>query len=93
MKQLVQIMTVLLMILGISLQARAWIESSPMEKAYTFKFHLANDSFEYSQKAPSYEEAYEKAAQACFNHFKAGRRVSEDRGLDIIDICANPRST
>ena len=52
---------------------------------------MNNESYEYTQKAKTYEDAYSKAAQACFTHFKAGRRVSEDQGLDIIDICANPR--
>lgn len=72
--------------------AQAWISSNPTEKPYNFKFHMKKDSFTYSQKAGSYEEAFEKAAQACYSHFKGGRHLSEDRGLDIIDVCANPRT-
>lgn len=70
----------------------AWIEKAPQQKSYSFKFKLKSDNFDYSRTAASYEEAYEAAAQACFNHFKGQGRLSEEKGLDIIDVCANPRS-
>lgn len=70
----------------------AWSETAPAQKDYAFKFKMKAGTFEYSRKAPSYEEAYESAAQACFKHFKGGRHISEDQGLDIIDVCANPRA-
>lgn len=76
-----------------SIQASAWVSSDPIQKPYSFKFKMEKQTFEYSQKAPTYEEAFEKAAQACYRHFKNGERLTEDRGLDIIDVCANPRST
>ena len=61
-------------------------------KPYDFKFKMKSEVYEYSTAADSYESAFEKAAQACFNHFKGGRRVSQDVGLDIIDVCANPKN-
>lgn len=70
----------------------AWTATSTKEKQYTFNFKMKDGSFKYEGTAPSYEEAFEVAAQACFKYFKAGRHVSEDRGLDIIDACANPKS-
>lgn len=78
--------------LASSLSAKAWVSHDEAMKPYTFKFKFENQVFEYSQKSTSFEEAFDKAAQACYKHFKAGRRLSEDRGLDIIDVCANPRS-
>jgi hypothetical protein len=75
----------------ISSTSFAWIETAPQQKSYNFKYKLKTDSFEYSRKAASYEEALDSAAQACFNHFKAGRRLTENQGLDIIDVCVNPR--
>jgi len=78
-------------ILG-SLQSKAWISKEETTKLYHFKFKMANESYEYSQKSASYDEAYKRAAQNCYTHFKAGQRLTEDRGLDIIDVCANPRS-
>ena len=59
---------------------------------YRFKFILKGDVYQYQQKSASYEEAFERAAKACFNHYKAGKKLVEDVGLDIIDACANPRS-
>ncbi len=83
------VMTVLLAISSTSL---AWIEKAPQQKSYDFKFKLKSDIYTFTRTATSYEEAYETAAQACFKHFKNGRHVNEDEGLDIIDVCANPRS-
>src|SRR6187399_580617 len=93
MKQNIKVLiAAVLVTFGLSFQANAWISSEPMAKLYTFKFKMAKETFEYEQKAPSYEDAFDKAAQACYKHFKGGRRLSEDTGLDIIDVCANPRS-
>ena len=83
------ILTVLMLASQSSL---GWISTSAAEKVYDFKFKLKGETFEYSQKADTYEDAFERAAQACYRHYKAGRRISEDQGLDIIDVCANPRS-
>ena len=70
-----------------------WVSTPTAIKEYGFKFKMTeNEKYEYVTKANTYEDAFEKAAQACFNHFKGGRRVSEDRGLAIIDVCANPRT-
>lgn len=82
----------LLCCLLVSTQTLAWVSTQPSEQEFKFKFTLQKEKYEYTTSANTYEQAYERAAQACFNHFKAGRRVSEDQGLDIIDVCANPRS-
>lgn len=83
---------IMTLLLAISSVGHAWIEKAPQQKSYDFKFKLKSDSFSYTRTAANYEEAYEAAAQACFKHYKGGRHVSEDEGLDIIDVCANPRS-
>jgi hypothetical protein len=73
--------------------AQAWVSTNPKDQLYSFKFHMKGETYEYQQSANTYEEAFSNAAKACFSHFKAGRHLSEDDGLDIIDVCANPRST
>ncbi|WP_413287436.1 hypothetical protein [Bdellovibrio sp. HCB337] len=83
---------VLTILMAVSSTSYAWIEKAPAQKAYDFKYKLKNDTFKYSRSAASYEEAFEHAATACFKHFKNGKRLSETEGLDIIDVCANPRS-
>lgn len=74
-------------------QAHAWVSSNPKDQLYSFKFHMKGETYEYQQAANTYDEAFTKAAHACYSHFKDGRHISEDEGLDIIDVCANPRST
>lgn len=86
-----QILIAVSFILG-SLQSHAWISKEETMKPYNFKFKMADTTFEYSQKSASYEEAFGKAAKACYRHFKNGKPLTEDQGLDIIDVCANPRS-
>jgi len=83
---------VLTLLMAITSTSFGWIEKAPQQKAYDFKFKLKAETYTYTRTAANYEEAYESAAQACFKHFKGGRHVSEDEGLDIIDVCANPRS-
>ncbi len=64
----------------------------PEAQLYKFKFRMKSELYEYSQKTTSYEEAFERAAKSCYQHFKDGRKLTEDQGLDIIDVCANPRT-
>lgn len=61
-------------------------------KTYNFKYKYNNETYEIRKPANSYEEAFDHASSECFKHFKGNQPVSEDKGLDIIDVCANPRS-
>lgn len=79
-------------ILAFTCTSFAWNSKDSAPKEYNFKFKLQGETFEYRTPAGSYEEAFEQAAQKCFNHYKGAGKVSESRGLDIIDVCANPRS-
>ena len=81
-----------IMILAFSCSSFAWISKEAPHKEYNFKYKLLGQTLEIKKAASSYEEAYEQAAQQCFNFYKGANKVSEDRGLDIIDVCANPRS-
>lgn len=84
--------SIITIILLVSFQAQAWKSTDPSKKDYVFKYKMAGNSLEIKRSAPSYEDAFEGAAQECFKYYKGQGRVSEDRGLDIIDVCANPRS-
>lgn len=57
------------------------------------KLPKAESPYKYRTQAASYEEAFNKAAKACFTHFKGGQRLSEEVGLSVIDACANPRGS
>lgn len=70
----------------------AWTATAPQTREYVFKYSLSGQALEIRKPASSYEDAYAQAAQQCFSFYKGKGKVSEDRGLDIIDVCANPRS-
>lgn len=79
-------------LLAFSCTSFAWNSKGSAEKGYTFKYSLSGSTFEVKRTAASYEDAFEQAAQQCFKYYKGSGKVSEERGLDIIDVCANPRS-
>lgn len=58
---------------------------------HTFKYKMGNDTLEIKIANMDYDEAFEKAAKQCYKYFKNGEKLTEERGLDIIDVCANPR--
>lgn len=70
----------------------AAISKETKDQMYTFKFNFQGETLEIRRPANTYEEAFEKAASSCFAHFKKRGKLTEERGLDIIDVCANPRS-
>lgn len=69
----------------------AWIEKSSMGKEYTFKYTLKNETHIINKKGDSYEEALEAASSECFNQFKKNKKINYDQGLEIINVCANPK--
>ena len=71
----------------------AWVSTPQYSSQYSFKFNYKGQIFTVEKSASSYEEAFDVAAQKCFQNFKGKTQLSEDQGLDIIDACANPRTT
>lgn len=89
-RQLSRVFLGIALSLGASL-AKASV-SAQKDQDFKFKFNFRGDIYQYQQRASNYEEAFERAAKACFNHYKSGQKLNENLGLDIIDVCANPRS-
>lgn len=95
---LLKILSVILMTLSFGFSAQAAGEGNEFQ----FRFEMtaskdlstrapSKERFEYRTVASTWEEAFKTAAQACYRHFKNGKALTEDQGLDIIDVCANPR--
>jgi hypothetical protein len=78
--------------MALSCTSFAWVEKNPLQKEYVFKYNLSGQTLEIKKPAQSYEDAFDAAAQTCFNFYKGNKKLTEERGLDIIDTCANPRS-
>lgn len=59
---------------------------------YKFTYTVGRDKLEYKTDAKTWDEAFKRGADFCFNFFsKTNKPFSEEKGLDIIDSCANPR--
>lgn len=65
--------------------------SSADLESFKFQFKYASESLVLETKAKNFEEALPRLAQVCFDHFKKNVKLTESTGLDIIDVCANPR--
>lgn len=68
--------------------------AKPVEatKSYSFQFKAPQAKvFSITQKASSREVAYKLAATECFRKLTGDKYPGEEKGLEIIDICANPK--
>ena len=75
------------------LVSTAAFSMNPPAKSWTFSYKTAkNMTLQIKKSAPSYESAFKLAAKECFQKLTNGQYPGEERGLDIIDICANPKS-
>lgn len=59
---------------------------------FQFKYTFQGDRLFLTQEAEDPNQALKLAAKICFKHFKGPEKISEEKGLDIIDICANPKN-
>ena len=67
-------------------------QASQNIKEFKFLFKPANSiTFEIRKQAATKDAAFKLAAKDCFNQLTGGKYPGEERGLDIIDICANPK--
>lgn len=65
---------------------------SGVKKAWMFQFKdLSKNKFQIKKEAATYEEAFKLASKECFNKLTHGTYPGEEKGLDIIDICVNPK--
>lgn len=77
--------TAYIFVLSISFNALA-------SKQYEFNYTLNNTKLNIKRSAATYEVAYAQAAQDCFQFYKKQTRLTEEKGIEIIDVCANPKT-
>ena len=76
------IILILIGIFSISVQA----------EEFKFTYLMGRDKLEYKTEAQNWETAFKRGADFCFNFFAKREKVlTDEKGLDIIDTCANPR--
>jgi hypothetical protein len=66
--------------------------STAQAEEFHFKYILGRDMLQYKTEAATWEEAFKRGADFCFKFFvDREKNLTEEKGLDIIDTCANPR--
>ncbi len=92
------LLQILVIFFGLGVTSTSLAEGNEFQ--FRFEMTVAKDlttrqpiqnRFDYVTRASTWESAFQIAAQACYRHFKNGQPLTEDQGLDIIDVCANPR--
>lgn len=58
---------------------------------FTFKYNLNGKQLHVTNSEKTWEKAFEKAAQQCYIFYTQNKPYSQEYGLDVIDVCANPR--
>ena len=62
------------------------------EKEFKFIYKFQNKILELAEKSTSKENAFRQASKKCFQYYTQGKYPGEEKGLDIIDSCSNPKS-
>jgi hypothetical protein len=92
MEAFMKIKTTLILVL-VSLSC---LSQAATQKEFGFRFSMKSKVLELKISANSEKQAFENAAQECFNYFSGAKgrekiSVSQDFGMDLVDTCANPR--
>ena len=82
--------TQILVILALIACSQTFASTQVKEFKFVFKATV-NSNIEVKKQATTKEAAFKLAAHECYQHLTAGKYPGEERGLDIIDICANPK--
>lgn len=61
-------------------------------KSWTFTYKPKTEkSFPLTIQAETKQEAFKVASKQCFSQLTNGQYPGEEKGLEYIDICANPK--
>jgi hypothetical protein len=83
-------MKTLILALTVSFSLTSFAANS--HKSFSFQYKAPkNKSFVITRQAASRDEAYKLAAKDCFKKLTNNKYPGEEKGLEIIDICANPK--
>lgn len=80
--------TLTLLALLTSLASTSW--AAPKQWTFTYKPKSAK-SFPLTFAAETKADAFKLASKACFQKLTNGQYPGEEKGLEYIDVCANPK--
>ena len=75
-------------LVGLGFVSPSW---GAQTKEYKFNFSYGGQKLQISESSNSWEQSFERASLKCFQHFSKGQPLSQEKGLDLIDVCANPK--
>lgn len=79
-------------LIGLMLMSASTAYSASKTQNFSFQYKAKQyKSFTIVRAASSKEEAFRLAAKDCFKHLTNNKYPGEEKGLEIIDICANPK--
>lgn len=91
-KQSLQLLS-LILTLSLSVSHIALAKSDTSLKTFTFTYKPKSEKlFKLNLKAESFEQAFKLASKQCYQTLTKGVYPGEEKGLDYIDVCANPKS-
>lgn len=67
-------------------------QSTLAAQTFAFKYSYEGEKLSINQEATDYNSALTIAAKNCFSHFKSKTKSNHQKGVELIDVCANPRS-
>lgn len=86
------LMKTLILTLFLTISSMAVASTQTSAQSYSFQFKTQqNKKFTITSVALSKELAFKLAAKECFNKLTGNKYPGEEKGLEIIDICANPK--
>lgn len=70
----------------------SWGAQTTAAKSFNFQYKLPQSkTLTITQQGPNQEVAFKLAARECFKQLTHNKYPGEQQGLEIIDICANPK--
>jgi hypothetical protein len=87
-----KITTATLALLALSVFSFTAHAKDPAQQSWTFKYRTPQSEFKITKNAASHEQAFKLAAKDCFQKLTNGKYPGEEKGLEIIDVCANPKN-
>lgn len=60
------------------------------EKTNTYQYEYENKIFTFKVDG-DYYKGLVKAGEACFEFYAKDKNLTKQEGIDIIDVCANPK--
>lgn len=87
----------ILLLIALAPLTYASTDNPMVQRTFKLGYKFAGEFLEVESTQSTYEKAIEDGSMKCFNFFTHAKdntqkvKMDEDKALDLIDVCANPR--